>query len=188
MAFVNVWHLRKVAETSSKPCDVCYKPTTSVLITPDNKDYFYVCPGHLKDRGFCTPIADEADAAAKKKKAELDREIEIIKQEYEENLKKRKGKAKKAKDSQQDKNKSKEDEAKDEEDEKAEKERDAKVKALTSKDAPSLLDNISRIYALQKVFYQKRLDKLRNAEIAKRNRERLRNPVSFPSVPTNDLA
>lgn len=36
-ALVNVWHLRKVAETSAKPCDICYKPTTSVLITPDNK-------------------------------------------------------------------------------------------------------------------------------------------------------
>lgn len=37
MALVNVWHLRKVAEASAKPCDVCYKPTTNVLITPDNK-------------------------------------------------------------------------------------------------------------------------------------------------------
>ena len=36
-ALVNVWHLRKVADASAKPCDVCYKPTTSVLITPDNK-------------------------------------------------------------------------------------------------------------------------------------------------------
>ena len=32
------------------------------------QDYFYVCPGHLKDRGFATPIVDEAEAAAKKKK------------------------------------------------------------------------------------------------------------------------
>lgn len=37
MALVNVWHLRKVAEASAKPCDICYKSTTSVLITPDNK-------------------------------------------------------------------------------------------------------------------------------------------------------
>ncbi len=34
-------------------------------------------------------------------------------------------------------------------------------------------------------FYQMRLDKLRNAEIAKRNRERLQNPANFPSVPKN---
>ena len=37
MALVNVWHLRKVAESSAKPCDICYKPTTGVLITPDQK-------------------------------------------------------------------------------------------------------------------------------------------------------
>lgn len=34
---VNVWHLRKVAEASAKPCDICYKPSSSVLITPDRK-------------------------------------------------------------------------------------------------------------------------------------------------------
>lgn len=32
-------------------------------------------------------------------------------------------------------------------------------------------------------FYQQRLDKKRNAEIAKRNRERLQNPSLFPAVP-----
>lgn len=37
MALVNKWYLRRVAEASAKPCDICYKPTTSVLITPDNK-------------------------------------------------------------------------------------------------------------------------------------------------------
>ena len=31
-----------------------------------------------------------------------------------------------------------------------------------------------------------RLDRLRNAEISKRNRERLRNPTAFPSVPTGN--
>jgi hypothetical protein len=31
-----------------------------------------------------------------------------------------------------------------------------------------------------------RLDKLRNVEIAKRNRERLNNPINFPSVPNGN--
>ncbi|KAL8874254.1 MAG: hypothetical protein Q9174_000374 [Haloplaca sp. 1 TL-2023] len=123
----NVWHLRRVAEASAKPCDICYKPTTSVLITPDQKDHFYVCPGHLKDRGFCTPVVDEAEAAAKKRKEELDREIELIKKEYEEKLKKRK----KSKDSKKaDKKTEKPDsDAKNGEDDdaKAEKEKDEKV-------------------------------------------------------------
>lgn len=35
--FPNLYTHRKVADASSKSCDVCYKLTTSVLITPDNK-------------------------------------------------------------------------------------------------------------------------------------------------------
>lgn len=35
--FPNLYTHRKVAETSSKACDICYKPTTSVLITHDKK-------------------------------------------------------------------------------------------------------------------------------------------------------
>lgn len=31
-----------------------------------------------------------------------------------------------------------------------------------------------------------RLDKLRNAEVAKRNRDRLNNPTNFPSVPSGN--
>lgn len=36
---------------------------------------------------------------------------------------------------------------------------------------------------LARTFYQRRLDRKRQAEIAKRNRERLNNPNFFPSVP-----
>lgn len=36
-------------------------------------------------------------------------------------------------------------------------------------------------------FYQMRIDRLRNIEIARRNRDRLRDPSSFPSVPTKQL-
>jgi hypothetical protein len=40
-----------------------------------------------------------------------------------------------------------------------------------------------RVFALKKAFYQQRIDKKRNAEIAKRNRERFQNPNLFPQVP-----
>lgn len=144
MALPNVWHLRKVAEASSKPCEICYKPTTSVLITPDSKvrrlwkplepqlicqDFFYACLGHTKDRGFCSPIIDEAEAAARKKKEDLDREIEAIKQEYEEKLKrKKKNKDSKEKGKEKDKEKSGTKDSEDD-DAKAEKEKDDKVRA-----------------------------------------------------------
>lgn len=37
MALENTWHLRRVADNASKACWICYKPTTNVLITPNNK-------------------------------------------------------------------------------------------------------------------------------------------------------
>lgn len=35
--FPNLYTHRKVAEASAKSCDICYKQTTSVLITTDKK-------------------------------------------------------------------------------------------------------------------------------------------------------
>lgn len=183
----NIWYHRKVADTAAKACMICYKPSASVLITPDSKDFFYICPSHLKDRNFALPTDDEAKAIAdRKKKEELDREIEAVKKEYDDKMKKK----------QQKKDKAKDKDAKDKEKEKAtddkdEKERDDKIKALTDKaDASSTskpgTDDGPRVFQLQKHFYNMRLEKMRNAEAAKRNRERLRNPSLFPSVPTGN--
>lgn len=109
MAFPNIYTHRKVADTASKPCDICFKPSTSVLVVPENKvcslpkyldvvanvkkDFFFICPGHLKDKGFCTPIIDEAAVVAKKKK-EMEEEVERVKKEFEEKQKKKKEKEK----------------------------------------------------------------------------------------------
>ncbi|KAL8939421.1 MAG: hypothetical protein Q9211_002746 [Gyalolechia sp. 1 TL-2023] len=147
---------------------------------------------HLKDRGYCTPIVDEAGAAAKKKKEELDREIELIKKQYEEKMKKRrKSKESKQKDKgkengKDEKHEKSNDDDKDE-DEKAEKEKNDQIKTLVDKGSTTTSEEGPRIFALQKVFYQRRLDRIRNAEIAKRNRERLKSPTLFPSVPSGDL-
>ncbi|PQE26261.1 VPS4-associated 1 protein [Rutstroemia sp. NJR-2017a BBW] len=48
---------------------------------------------------------------------------------------------------------------------------------------PSTQDEEPRVFALKAAFYQQRIDKKRNAEIARRNRERLQNPNLFPQVP-----
>ncbi|CAK7206604.1 hypothetical protein SEUCBS139899_009404 [Sporothrix eucalyptigena] len=188
MSFPNIYTHRKVAEGSAKGCEICFKPTSSVLITPENKDFFYICPVHLKDRGFCTPIVDKAAEEAKKKKAEEDKEakmkeeIELVKKEYEEKQKKKKKEEKdKEKEAEKEKDKDKKDDKDKEKDKKGDK--DDKDKKKDEKEAETPATDEPRVFALQKFVYQQRLDKKRQAEIAKRNRERMSNPSFFPSVP-----
>ncbi|ERF76040.1 hypothetical protein EPUS_01373 [Endocarpon pusillum Z07020] len=184
--FPNTWHLRTVAENSSKACYVCYKPTTRVLITPNNKDFFYICPGHLTDPGFASPVIDAEAEAAKAKKAAMDLEIEKVKQEYEEKQKRKKEKKKKGK-KDDGKGKEKEKEQEDEEEDgKAEKERDDKITSIKGGGGESKSDDIPRIYALHRNFYQMRIDRIRNAEMAKRAQQRVKDPTFFPSAPKND--
>jgi hypothetical protein len=97
------------------------------LSTP--KDFFYVCPGHLKDRGFATPIVDQEAAAAKKKK-EMEDEMARVKAEYEEKQRKKKEKEKeKDKDKDKDKEKDKDKDKETEKDEaKTDKKGDEKVR------------------------------------------------------------
>lgn len=84
-----------------------------------------MCIGHLSDRGFCQPDAEEAAGIAeRKKKEEMDREIEKVKKEYEEKqrLKNEKRKTKeKGKDKETKSNE-------EEEDKKDEKAKDDKVR------------------------------------------------------------
>ncbi|EGS22558.1 uncharacterized protein CTHT_0021060 [Thermochaetoides thermophila DSM 1495] len=91
MSFPNLYVHRKVAESNAKPCDICYKLSSSVLVTDSEgiKDWFHVCPSHLKDRGFCTPKINQA-AIEERKQRELQEEIERLKKEYEEKQQKKK--------------------------------------------------------------------------------------------------
>ena len=41
-SFPNVYTHRKVADTASKSCEICYKPSTSVLVTPENASFVNV--------------------------------------------------------------------------------------------------------------------------------------------------
>ncbi|KAI1506357.1 DUF1742-domain-containing protein [Biscogniauxia marginata] len=179
MSFPNVWNHRKVADTSARGCEICFKPSTSVLVTPENKDFFYVCPSHLKDRGFCSPIIDQEAVAAKKKK-EMDEEVERVKKEYEEKQRKKKEKeAEKESDKKDDKNKDKDKDM----DKKDEKKEEPKSNDKDATKPEQSIEEEPRVFSLQRTFYQQRIDRKRQAEIAKRNRERLSNPNFFPSVP-----
>ncbi|KAJ8123487.1 hypothetical protein ONZ43_g579 [Nemania bipapillata] len=184
MSLPNIWHHRKVADTSAKGCEICFKPSASVLITPDKQDFFYVCQIHLKDTGFCSPIIDHEAIAAKKKK-EMDEEIERVKKEYEEKQRKKKEKeSEKEAEKDKEKEKDKKDDTSKTESKDEKKEDSIADEKDKSKEKSQLNDEEEpRVFALQRIFYQRRLDRKRQAEIAKRNRERLNNPNFFPSVP-----
>ncbi|KAF3399895.1 hypothetical protein F1880_008322 [Penicillium rolfsii] len=192
MSLTNVYHLRRVADTSAKACLICYKPSTSVMITPDNKDFFYVCPAHLQDRHFCSPIIDAESEAARLKEQQMAEEIEKVKREYEERQKRKKEREKQSGKDEKDNEKDKKDKAdskeKDSADSKTkdERERDEKIDSI-KKGTESKPENGPRVFALHKTFYQMRIDRLRGIEMAKRNQERMKNPSLFPAVPTKDL-
>lgn len=103
-----------------------------------SQDFFYVCAGHLNDRGFCQPDAEEAaEIAERKKKEEMDREIEKVKKEYEEKQRLKKEK-RKAKDKDKDKDKDTKS-AEDEEDKKDEKAKDDKVRFFVQRGIRTLI-------------------------------------------------
>lgn len=185
MASQNLYHRRLVAESSAKACWICYKASSTVLITPESDDWFHICAGHLTDRKFAIP-KDEEDLAKKNREEDLNKEVEALKKEYEEKLRKKAEKREaKNKDKDAEKDKKKEDEQK--EDQKDAKEQEEKLKELEKQKDPAKAAVVGpRIFELQKNFYQMRLQKKRDAEIAKRNRDRLRAPGAFPSVPTGN--
>ncbi|ESZ97098.1 hypothetical protein SBOR_2528 [Sclerotinia borealis F-4128] len=121
----------------------------------------------------------EAAVAAKKKK-EMDDEIERVKQEFEEKQRKKKEKETAKKDDKEKDVKDKKDGGKEDE-----KKTDEKIKSdtPTSSAQSSTPDQEPRVFSLKKAFYQQRLDRKKQAEIAKRSRERFQNPNLFPQVP-----
>ncbi|KAJ2978498.1 hypothetical protein NQ176_g3787 [Zarea fungicola] len=178
--FPNIYDHRKVAEASAKSCDICYKMSTSVLITPDKKDFFYVCAVHLKDRYFCTPKIDEEAVKAKREK-ELEAEKERVKKEYEEKQKKKKQKEKEKEEKEKNKDQDKKDDKK--KDDKTDDDDSDKKDKNDSDDTP--MEEEPRTFELKAAFYQQRLQRRRQAEAAKRDREKALQPGYFPSVPTD---
>ncbi|KAK8006629.1 hypothetical protein PG991_012926 [Apiospora marii] len=208
MSLPNVWHHRKVADSSAKGCDLCYKPTTSVLVTPDKQDHFYICAGHLKEVRFCKPIADQAAIAAKKQKEKDDEIIAQAKKEYEEKQRKKKEADKgDDKDSNgKDKDEAKDSKVEEKKDESKSKDQDKADTEKSSQDEETRVFELQRLscfakhpppvlrLTLYRTFYQQRLTKKRQveerkrqAEMSQRNRERLNNPSFFPPVPKDNI-
>lgn len=176
MATKNVYYRRLTAESASKACWICYKPTSTVLITEAQDDWFNICPGHLKDSKFAT-AKDAEDLEKRRREEAIEKEIAAVKKEYEEKLKlKQKKKDSKKEDGEKKDNTS--------EEEKLEKEQAEKLKILENKKQTEqpIVDG-PRIFELHKQFFNMRLQRKHNAQAAKRTQERLRNPGAFPSVP-----
>ena len=184
MASKNIYHRRLVAESGAKACWICYKPSSTVLITVDQDDWFHICAGHLTDRKFAI-AKDAEDLAEKSRKEELDKEIEAVKKEFAERMRKKLDRRKQKeheKDGEKKKDAKKEEKQEDVEDETAQV---AKLKDLEQKKEPEKAKvEGPRVFELQKNFWQMRLQKKRDVEAAKKTRERLRNPTSFPAVPS----
>lgn len=180
--FQNVYHRRAVANHGAKPCFVCYKSTTTVLNQADSKDWFYTCAGHLNDRGFAIPQVDHEAEASKARKEALDKEIELVKAEYEAKLKK-KAKSKDKKDADKSKKIKDDDEPAAEEQDPEEKLRELEGK----REAQSKEGEGPRVFELHKSVYQMRLQKLRARIEGAQMQKRRRNPNFFPTVPNDGI-
>ncbi|KAK9456438.1 VPS4-associated protein 1 [Dipodascopsis uninucleata] len=177
--FKNVYHLRRVAETAQSPCMICYKPTSAVLVSEDGKnDFFYICQAHLTDSGFATPVINAAAEAAKRKKEELEKEIEKLKQEWD--LKQKRKKKEKSSSKEDD---NKEDDKIKEKKEKFEHKEQMEILEKQKEDQNKKSEQEQRIFNLNKAVYQMRVNNWKNIQRSKRTQELLRKPGGLPSVP-----
>ncbi|KAL9058549.1 MAG: hypothetical protein Q9162_001704 [Coniocarpon cinnabarinum] len=206
----NLYHRRLVAATNQKPCYICHKPSATVLITPDFRDFFYVCAGHLKDSGFATPQdvapsqsgenSNSADSDEQKKKArddELQKEIDKVVKEYQDRVKRRKERKKQKK-----KKEVKDDDDDFSSDGEGEAEaKDTKVKELEAqKSSPGATgegtrgkeggppaEEGPRVFILNRAVFDMRMRRIKEAQMAKRRQESMKSGTFWPTVPTGEL-
>lgn len=139
----------------------------------------------MNDTKFAIP-KDGEDLAKKKRDEEIEKEIEAVKKEFEEKMRKKLDR-RKQKEYEKDGGKPKEKGNEETEDAKDEEEKAEKLKELEKKKEPEKAKvEGNRIFELHKHFFTMRIQKKRDAEQAKRTRDRLRNPTSFPSVPSGE--
>lgn len=152
------------------------------MITTDKKDFFYVCPAHLKDTYFCTPKIDEEAIKAKREKA-LAEETEKLKKEYQEKQQKKKDKESKKNNDDKDKDTTKGEDT-NEGHNANEKEVIEKSEGPSAGEGSAAPNEETRLFELKSAFYRQRVQRKRQNEAAKRDRERVARPGYFPSVPS----
>ncbi|GAO48466.1 DUF1742-domain-containing protein [Saitoella complicata NRRL Y-17804] len=165
--FTNLYHKRTAA--NDKPCFICKKFTTTVLITPDQSDFFYACNSHLSDTGFATPVVDKEAEAKKAREAEIEKEVERLKKKHaEKQLKKDKDTDKDA-----DSDKKKDDTNNDKKEDKP------SSPTATPTPAPD-----PRVFTLHRQIYAMRASRWRELQRQKKTQQMLAGGgTAFPSVP-----
>jgi len=156
-----------------------------VLITPDQKDFFYACVGHTKDRGFASVVGPSEE---ERKRRQEEEKIERVRKELEERQKKKKmekeEEERKKKEEGKEKEKEKEKEKVKDKDKGKEEEKEKEKEREEKKDEPAKIDE-PRIFTLHKTIFDTRVRRYRQQQISKLNQERLRTNA-FPSVPTGN--
>lgn len=111
MSFTNLYYKRTTG--TPKACYICYKPTTTVLATINTTDFIYTCDTHLTDSGFASPVGENSDGVEGTRKMGLSpEEIAKVKQEWEDQQKRKKEKEAAKKEENDDKEKTKADKEK----------------------------------------------------------------------------
>lgn len=84
--FPNKYQVRLVGSSDSKPCIICFKPSTTVLLADGNGDFFYTCQQHLQDEQFANAIHPQeyidlvnSQKELTFKKSQLEKDIELVK-------------------------------------------------------------------------------------------------------------
>ncbi len=189
-SFQNRYTLRRVAESNAAACMVCYRPSTAVLVSPGQIDFFYTCDAHLLDKGFATPLVDPKQKAALAKKKEDERlqmEIDKVTNEHKSKVAK-KGKDKK-KEAEKDSEKDVEKDGNENKDKKdknvAQKEKPDEATTVKegerSEEAPQ-----NKVFTLHRSVYDTRLRRIREKEASRRRQRMLANPTTFPKVPSTN--
>ncbi|KAH9894389.1 VPS4-associated protein 1 [Cubamyces lactineus] len=185
MSFTNLYYKRAVG--TSKPCYVCYKPTTTVLATINTVDFIYTCDTHLSDPGFASQVGTSSDgvgAGGAKKLGLSPEEIAKVKQEWEERQKKKTEKAKE-KEKEKDKAKDGKDSRGAEEKEKgSSKETDKKVPGSLSPATPPTPPTPShQRYTLHRDIFALRLAEHRRRRQAVQAKELVPRLPGAPATP-----
>lgn len=73
--FPNEYQRRQVGESDAKACTVCYKPASTVLLSANQGDFFYICPSHLKDTSYCIAIHPETYTKLLQQRGDTDKQV-----------------------------------------------------------------------------------------------------------------